>query len=109
MMTAIPDTLSGALNPFVCPTPERLTEAGATLFKGFTLASWYEVQQALPAGFTERKRWADERYRVVWVSRDYLAIVTFAEGDVHITVSPDLDTFENELDRHAEFYRKMGA
>lgn len=73
------------------------------LYFGHTLIDSYGGRQA-PIGFTEVEAWGDQPYRVVWASEEALAIITYCEGDLDYTVSPDLAAYRRHWSTTNRFY-----
>jgi len=55
--------------------------------------------------FEALEGWSDGRYGAVWISDPLLAIITYAKGDVTVTVCHSIASYKAEIKRAHEFYR----
>jgi hypothetical protein len=70
--------------------------------RALTTLDGYEFRP--PAGFVEVEAWADSRYRVVYVSRQALALLTYCEGDLILERCPDQAVFQRAWEQAEAFY-----
>jgi hypothetical protein len=70
--------------------------------RALTTLDGYEFRP--PAGFVEVEAWADSRYRVVYVSHQDLAFLTYCEGDLTLERCPNQAVFRRVWEEAEAFY-----
>lgn len=84
--------------------PENKT--GYVIYRGFTFQCPGEILQLIPNHFHLVEKWCYKTLRVVWISKKYLSILTYCEGDMILEVCKSMKYFKKEIKRTAEFYRE---
>ena len=84
--------------------PENKT--GYKIYRGFTFQCPGEITQLIPDHFQLVEKWCYKTLRVVWISKKYLSILTYCEGDLILEVCESMEYFKKEIQRTSEFYRE---
>ncbi len=84
-------------------TRESSTENGVTIRRGNApISNVHDLPEV--HGFAWREAWADRSYRGVWTSAEYLAIITFCEGDITIERNDSQADYDKAIARCGDFY-----
>lgn len=99
--TGNPD-LDRTINLFCGTTRE--SNHGTTLYEGWFNGEWNAVEQRIDELFQYIEGWEDGPYRVVWLSEDLLAEITYCEGDVSIDIANDAEGYKRIVEAAMQFY-----
>jgi len=88
---------------------QRTNESGCRIFTGFARSGadvheWLNMVHKGSNPWSQELSWCDA-YRNVWISVFHRATLTWCEGDLTLSISPDAGSFYNELASSAKFYR----
>lgn len=61
---------------------------------------------ANPGPLPPRRKMCYKTLRVVWISKKYLSILTYCEGDLILEVCDNIKYFKKEIKRTVEFYKE---
>lgn len=84
--------------------PEK--KQGYRIYRGFTFRYPEEIMHLVPDHFHIVEKWCYDTFRVVWISKKYLSIFTYCEGDLILEVCESMEEFKKEIKRTTEFYRE---
>ena len=85
--------------------PENKT--GYTIYRGFAVQCPGEILHLIPDNFYIVEKWCYKTLRVVWISKKYLSILTYCEGDLLLEVCESMERFKKEIKRTTEFYKEQ--
>jgi len=87
---------------------DRVNERGnkvSDCFAGSLDRYYFDSKLCAPSGgFEQFDTQQDASYFGVWVSREEMAIVTYAEGDLSLVACASADSFKAEIKSMEEFY-----
>jgi hypothetical protein len=91
-----------------CLKPDRVSD-NETIHCGYVGDNEWNVMTKLPRseGYSCIGQWSNG-YRNVFINRKQLAIITFCEGDLDVTVHPDRKSFIQKFRECKKFYKEMG-
>lgn len=74
------------------------------LYKGFTYKEPLSIK--IPEEFEGVEEWEEFPYIVCWKSEKHKAILTYCEGDIHLSVHKKDETYQREVIEADEFYKE---
>ena len=78
---------------------------GSTAYKGFTLRTPQEFMHFIPDEFHLVNKWSCGDFRVVWISKKDLAVLTYCEGDLILEIYDNTEEFRKGLKKMEDYYR----
>ncbi len=83
-----------------------LQNNGVKTYRGFTYKPAEAILDLVPGDFWMVEDWCDHTLRVVWISKKYLSIFTYIEGDLILEVCDNIKVYNEKLENVSEFYKE---
>lgn len=83
-------------------------EDGKVIYRGFTFLSPGEGCIRVTPDWRLRLDWCYDTYRLVWVSKEKMSILTYCEGDISVVVCLSVEAYWEELKSCEKCYEEDG-
>ena len=65
-----------------------------------------DILDLVPDHFWMVSEWCYDTFRVVWISKKHLSIFTYCEGDLVLEICENMEVFNENIKKAAEFYKE---